>query len=202
MVSVWSTVTSASSVFNNEPEKALAGSPWEMIMNFSAEASNAVRHWWWVYSLFCIPVSSKPCSSRIVKWQRHLFSKPFHGHTWLGQPFWPSSWRKQNQQNKEIHMFTCKCNQNRSAKSETRDRNTPQPKSRESPGKHWVEVARNFTQAITTKPHPLSDGEALLVSLQNLARYWLVEGRLSLIGCSRMSAHQKSVSSASQNVSP
>lgn len=88
------------------------------------------------------------------------------------------------------------------SKSQTRDRNIAQPESRESLEKHWGEVARIFRQTMVTKPHPLSAGEALLVSAQNLARYFRVGGRLSLSGSGRRSARQKSVSSSSQNISP
>lgn len=88
------------------------------------------------------------------------------------------------------------------SKGETRDRSIAQPESRESLGKHWGEVARNLTQTVVTKPHPLSAGEALLVSVQNLTRYLLVDWRLSMSGSSRTYAHQKSVFSAFQNVSP
>lgn len=57
--------------------------------------------------------------------------------------------------------------------SETRDRNTAQPASL---GKHWGEVFRNFTQTMVTKPHPLSAGEALPVSVLNLAKNVLWKG--------------------------
>lgn len=60
------------------------------------------------------------------------------------------------------------------SKGEARERSTAEAESRESLGKHWGEVARNFTQTMVTKRHPLSAGEALLVSVQDLARYLLV----------------------------
>lgn len=61
-----------------------------MVMKFPTDASNTDRNWWWwVYSLLCIHVRSKLFYfSRIIKWKRFLFSKPFHDCICLAQPFW------------------------------------------------------------------------------------------------------------------